>query len=801
MFINYVKIAFRNILRHKGFSAINILGFSLGLSVCILLLLWVQDEYNFDKFNSNFADIYRIMSYGTKYMQEGYEGTPGPLALTIKESMEEVEFSTRVYGFSDFIVRSDNLTFYEDTALVVDPDFFKIFDYPFLVGNETALFSGPFNIAISETIAQKYFGDKNPLGQQLQVDDFEMTVTAVFKDFPENSHLQSGFVVNWDIFRELGYASLPWGAFNYITYIKTKGEIDIEQMGSIMTLIGEKHECPQVKDGVSFHLQPLSEVHLDGKHGFYHNFYKLGYRNYIYIFSTIALLILFIACLNYINLSTARYENRAREVGLRKVIGATRWQLIFQFFYESVIFTILAVFISFFLIELLLPVFNSISGKEFILKDFLFSKTAFGIIGLVLITGIFSGFYPAIFLSSFKPVSVIKGSSFVNLVEGLPKLRKIMVVIQFTLSILLILCTAFIYKQIVFLQNMDIGFDTEDVIYIPLKGDVATKYDVVKQKFIEHPEILSVTAQDFLWAASNNRTTGVYWQGKQENYDGDFIIPRVDFDFFETLNIEFVEGRSFSEEFETDRSSAFILNETALKQMQIIDPIGKQLKLYGYSGLIQEGSIVGIFKDVNYGSLHNKIESQVIRVFKDYTDGQPTSAILLKTSSENLQETIAFIKSIWQEFNNDIPFEYNFLEKTYRKLYTNELQLRSILNYFTILAVFISCLGLYGLAAFRAEQRTKEIGIRKVMGASVSKLVYLLSVDFIKWVLIANIIACPIAWYAMNKWLKNYAYHTPLNAIIFILTGLMTFAIAFITVGYQTIKVANSNPVKALKYE
>ncbi|MFC1898104.1 ABC transporter permease [Candidatus Cloacimonadota bacterium] len=801
MIKNYLKTAFRNIGRHKGFSIINILGFSLGLSICILLLFWVQDEYNFDKFNKNYTSIYRIMSYGTKYMQEGYEGTPGPLAQTIKESMEEVEFATRVFGFPEFIVRSEENTFYEEAAIIVDHDFFSIFDYPFLVGNETALFSDPFNIAISESMSEKYFGDSNALGKQLKLDDFDMVVAAIIKDFPENSHLQSNFILNWDILEEIGYANFPWGAFNFITYIKTSGEINLSQLGETITLIGDKHECPQVKDGVSFHLQPLSKIHLDGKHGFYYNFYRLGYRNYIYIFSAIALFILIIACLNYINLSTARYEKRAKEVGLRKVVGADRKQLIYQFFCESLLFTFFALVLAFFIIELLLPLFNSISGKNFILNDFFISNTSIGIGILVILTGLFSGFYPALFLSSFKTVNVIKGSTAMSRSGGLPKFRKILVIFQFTLSMILILSTAFIFKQITFLQNMDLGFNTKNVIHIPLTGNMAAKYEIVKQKLLENPDILSVSAQDYLWAVSNNRTTGVYWKGRPSEFEGDFLIPQVDFDFFETLQIPFVEGRSFSQDFETDKSSAFIINETALKQMQIEDPLGEQLKLYGYQGLIQEGPIVGVFKDINYGSLHNNVEAQVLLVLKDYTSGQSSSAILIKTTGNSKKETIDYIKGIWQEFNKDIPFESSYLEDTYQRLYTNEMQIRTILNYFTILAVFISCLGLYGLAAFMAEKRTKEIGVRRVLGAKISNIVVIFTRDLISGVIISIILAAPITYYVMSKLLQNYAYKTELSWWIFAGAGIVSLFIAFLTVFFHSLKLAYTNPAQVLKYE
>ena len=801
MFKNYLKIAFRNIFRHKGFSIINLIGLSIGLAVCILLLFWVQDEYNFDKFNPNYQNIYRIMSYGTNYMQTGYEGTPGPLASTIAESIPEIESSSRLYGFSDIIVRSKEHTFKEDNAIIVDPDFFEIFNYPFLEGNKEILFSNSFNIAISESISEKYFGKENPIGKELKIDEYNCTIAAVIEDIPSNSHIQSNIVINWSIFRELGYENLPWGAFNYITYIKTAGNINLEQMGKTITKIADEHECPQVQDGVSFHLQPLSKVHLDGKHGFYYNFYKLGYQDYIYIFSAIAFLILFIASLNYINLSTARYENRAKEVGLRKVIGANRKQLIYQFFYESMLFTILAVAFAFLIIEIMLPTFNSITGKQFIVREFFTSSAGFGIIGLILITGIFSGFYPAFFLSSFQPVRVIKGGSYVNLSGGLPKLRKVMVIVQFTLSILLILCTVFVYKQIIFLQNKDIGFDTNNIIHIPLRDNVAQKYEIVKRKLLENPNIQNVTAQDFLWAVSSNRTTGVYWKGRPSEYKGDFLIPRVDFDFFETLNIEFVEGRSFSHDFETDRSSAFIINETALKQMQIDSPIDKELKLYGYSGLIQKGPIVGVFKDINYGSLHNDVDAQVVRVLKDYTSGQSSSAILIKTDGKNKPKTIAYIKSIWQEFNKDIPFEFNYLEDTYLHLYASEMQIRSILNYFTALAVFISCLGLFGLAAFMAEKRTKEIGIRRVVGAKISNIIYIFTKELISGILVSIIISIPISYYIVNRILQDYAYKIELSWWVFTLVGFSSLFIAFITILFHAVKIANMNPAKVLKYE
>jgi predicted permease len=800
MILNYIKIALRNLARQKGYSFINITGLAVGLAVCILILLWVQSEISYDRFHDHYDSIYRVMSYGTKYMTEGYEGTPEPLGAAVADGVPGIVHAVSFMGTPRMVVKYGDNSYYEKRALLTDPSFFDVFTFPLLKGNPETALSDPFSVVVTEAMAAKYFGAEDPIGEVLDFDGIEARITAVMQNVPRNSHLQFDFLIPYSIQEELG-AQLHWGAFNAVTYLQIQPGSDLTEIGRKITTVAADNNCGQVADGVAFRLQPLSEIHLDARHGGYRNWVDMGEKTYVYLFSVIAVFMLFLACVNYINLSTARYEKRAREVGMRKVLGASRGQVIRQFLSESIVLSTISLGLAVVLAELFLPVFNTLVQKQLNIVYLHNLPFLGGLIGIIMITGVLSGAYPALFLSSFRPVNTLKKGPAVAARGGLPLLRRGLVLFQFVLSVLLIISTGMLFKQLHFIKNKNLGFNKENVVYIPLKEGIAEKYGVVKQELLNHPHILTVSNCDYVWALNNNRTTGFNWEGKDPQMEVDMLIPRVGFDYIETLQLEMVEGRSFSEEYETDAASAFIVSEAAVRTMQIEGPVGKHFELYGWRGLIQEGPIIGVFKDINYKSLHQKIEPQVLRILKDPATATSLGAVLLRITGDDVPATIAFLEDTWNQFNPGIPFEYHFLDDTYENLYMSEARMGNIFNYFTVLALFISCLGLFGLSSFMTEQRTKEIGIRKVHGASVASILTLINREVMILMLIAGIIATPIAWYVSRWWLQNFAYKTGLDWWVFLFGGLLALLVALLTVSYQSVKAALANPVDSLRYE
>ena len=531
------------------------------------------------------------------------------------------------------------------------------------------------------------------------------------------------------------------------------------------------------------HLQPITGMHL----------YPLDGENrikYIYIFSIIAGFVLFIACINFINLTTARSANRVREVGMRKVFGGHRKELVKQFFSESLMYVLIALITALIFVKLLLPVFNGISGKE-LTWDFIFNRTVLlGLFSVVLLTGLLSGSYPSFYLSSFKPVRVLQFKTGVFSKAGF-NLRKILVAIQFMISIFLIISTLIMYNQLNYIQNKELGYNKDHVLYIPISNEIRENYSVIKSKLLQNPGILNITACSQLPTNISGTASGMKWEGWSE--DDDILInwELVDYDYFRTLNIDLVQGRTFSEEFSTDLEGNFIINETLAKIIGLENPVGTEFSFFG------KAKIVGVVKDFHFQSLHNKIKPLVFKFFSTHW----ARNMLINMRGDNLTAAIANIKSRWKTLNPDIPLEYHFLDEAFDRLYRSEQRFGKLFNYFTVLALFIACLGIFGLAAFIAQQKTKEIGIRKALGAKIPDIVKLLSKEFIILVLIANIIAWPFSFYAMSKWLENFEYKTDISIFIFLLSALIAVFVTIITVSYQTIKAARANPVKSLRYE
>jgi putative ABC transport system permease protein len=789
MFKNYLKITFRNIVRHRGFSIINIFGLAMGMACTILILLWVRDEVSFDRFHEKKENIYRVIVEGKNSSEKG-SLTPGLLAPFVKEEVPEVINAVRIRQRPRMVVRQGQNAFYEDRKFRADPSIFEIFSFPFIKGNPGTASSG---IVITEKIARKYFGDENPIGKTLNINNwYDIEVTGVIKDIPHNSHLQFDFIVALEGLKRRWPGGFTWRNFVHHTYVQLEKNADPRIVEQKMTEMIFKH-APEVSQYMTrFCLQPLTHIHLTaGLHG---ENGLIGDKKYVFVFSIIAFFILFIACINFMNLTTARSLNRAKEVGIRKATGANRKELVKQFFSESFLLTFISLFIALILVELFLSPFNHLTGKHLavIYSDY---SILLSFIGVAFITGIIAGSYPALYLSSFKPVKVLKST----LAPGKKGdvFRKILVVTQFSLSIMLIISTTVIYNQLHYMRHMKLGFDKENIIYIPAKENIAKKYEIVKNQLLQNPNILGVTAKNSLPLDTVNHVI-IDWQGRKPDQELNIEIAAVDFDFIHTLNLEIVEGRNFSRDHPSDPNEAVIVNEETVRQMGITSPIGKQVTIGTY-----KGRIVGVIKDANFRSLQYKIKPILMHLIYDWDSAIMNlyGAVFIRVRGGHIPEVISHIEKTWKSVNPLFPFEYHFLDETYDNLYNKEKRLSTIFNYFTFCAIFISCLGLFGLASYMVERRTREIGIRKVLGASVPGLVQFLSKEFTRWVLLANIIAWPAAYVFISRWIQNYVYRIDITPWIFILSGLLAWAIALFTVSYQAIRAASVNPVEVLRYE
>ena len=792
MFWNYIKIAWRNIKRYKGYSFINIFGLSLGLACCILILLWVQDELNYDRFHTNADDLYRVVTefHKTEPVTH-YWPVCAPLAPALKEEYPEIVKATRFTRLRrGQLIKFAEKKFLEPRICLTDPDFFSMFTFPFLEGDPQTALSNPNSIVLLETVSAKYFGDENPIGKVLNINnEYDFTVTGVMKEIPENSTLQFDFLVPFvriEDFEQAWAVLDNWTLSGFATYIQLEKMASSEVLENKIAYYLKKH-VPESEDVI--YLQSFNDIHLYSSH------IRFGIEGqgdiaYVFIFSLVALFVLIIASINFMNLATARSANRAKEVGLRKVVGAKRAQLIRQFFCESVGMAFFSLILAVGLVELFLPVFANLSGKTLVLDFSSHIHILLAIIIMTLITGFLSGTYPALFLSSLRPVKVLKGTL---KTEGRGLLfRRVLVVSQFSLSILLIICTIVVSRQIGYMQNKKLGFDREHVVYLPIREDLAEKYETLKTELVNKAGIMNVAASSSLPTSGVILTTDkVSWEGKNPEDNVVLEVTSTGYDFIETFDMEMVEGRSFSKEFVTDEEEAVVINETAKKIIGMEEPVGKQL-IFGDSAT----TIIGVVRDYHFKSLHSEIEPLLMAIVPSLY-----RYVFIKLDAGDIPGRIANIKRTWNTFFPETPFEYHFLDEAYDKLYRTEQRMGTLFNYFTVLAILISCLGLFGLASFMAEKRTKEIGIRKVLGASLSGIVLLLNKQFTKWVLIANLVSWPIAYYAMSKWLQGFAYRINLGLGTFALAAMIALAIAAITVSYQSIKAALTNPADSLRYE
>jgi ABC-type antimicrobial peptide transport system permease subunit len=791
MFKNYLLIALRNIKRYKAYSMINITGLAVGMACCILIFLWVQDELNFDRFHKYADDLYRVISEKHVADQVSHNATtPNPIGPTLVEDYPEIINFTRTQIWKGWLVRYGKKKFLNDTLAVADPSFFEVFTFPFLKGDPKIAFDDRYSVVITEETAKKYFAHQEPMGKYLKIMEQDFKVTGVLKKAPPNSHIQFDCIfpiINMQRMWHLEFEN--WAHdHRFYTYVQLGKDISIKDIGQKISGIVKRYHPQSNISGI--YLQPLTDIHLRSAFKGDNDNYKQGNITRVYILSLIALCLLLVACINFMNLSTARSVTRSGEVGFRKVIGASRVDLIKQFLGESLILSFIAFFISIILALLFLPVFNQLTDKQLTLTAGLSGdiRLIFGFIGIALFTGIAAGSYPAFFLSSFQPVRTLKGIGGAVGQHG-SFLRKVMVVSQFVFTTILIAGTAIIYYQLRFIENRDLGYDKDNLIYFSGDHKYDKDYEAKKNELLKHSDILSVT-KNLPPIYIEDSTEKVKWEG-QKNHEKIAIHPvNVDYDYIKTFNMKMAAGRYFSEEFSTDTSN-YILNETAVKMMGMESPLGKRFWLDD-----QGGTIIGVIKDYHHGSLHQQIEPLVFKLFH-----RESHWLSIKLNPANMSEALTFLESKWQQLSPVMPFSYMFFDEKINSLYKAEKKVGVVAKVFTFLAIFVSCIGLFGLASYMAEKRTKEIGVRKVLGASVPGIVNLLIKDFLKLVLIAVVIASPLGWYIMYRWLQNFVYRIGIELWIFLYAGGALLVITLFAISYQAIAASLKNPSESLRYE
>ena len=791
MFKNYFTTAWRNITRNKAFSLINILGLALGLASSLFIFLWVNDERSVDAFHKNGKQLFQV--YERNYYDGKVEAdypTQGLLAEELKRNIPQIQYAS---GFEYVSAPGTKNTFAAGDkidkmmGMFAGEDFFKMFSFPLLQGSAATAISAPSSIAISHTMANIFFGSpQNAIGKTILFDNKEnLQVTAVYEDIPHNSSLLFDFLRSWKDFVAKNDWVHNWGNTDPQTFVQLRKDAKATAVQAEIKDFIYRYQKETKGFKTELALQPFTDRYL------YSNF-KNGYIDggrieYVRLFTIIAIFILLIACINFMNLTTARSVHRAKEVGVRKVIGAMRFSLIKQFIGEAMMITAIAVVIALLLTVLLLPSFNSLTGKRIVLP-FMHLNFWLMILTLLAITGLVAGSYPAFFISGFKPASVLKGGlkfSWTNLF-----LRKGLVVFQFALSVILIIATIVIYKQMQYVQNKNLGYNRDNLLYIPIEGQLVKKYEVFKQEALSNTAIANVSKMRNTPTVIGHHTNSISWPGKDPDLKVEFADGVVGYDFVKTLKLQLLAGRDFSKAY--NDSSSVILNETAVRKIGFKNPVG-QTVTWGR----HDGTVIGVIKDFHFNSLHEKIEPLIIRLDEDWNWG----TILVRTKTGETKQAIASLQKICRQLNPAFPFTYQFSDLQYAKLYKSEEVASKLSDLFAFLAIFISCLGLFGLAMFSAEQRTKEIGIRKVLGASAQNIVRLLSVNFLKPVLIAFLIAFPVAWWAMSNWLQGFAYRINIDWTTFAIAGGASILIALLTVSFQAIKAAVANPVKSLRTE
>ncbi|MFT3823939.1 MAG: ABC transporter permease [Chitinophagaceae bacterium] len=786
MFRNYLRIALRSIVRHKAFSIINISGLAIGMASGILILLWVQHELSYDKWHKNAAQIYRVNTAAGDFKTAV---SPAGITEAAQSAMPAIRNTVRIVGPRNYLFSVGDRKFEESKVFYADSTFLEIFSFPLVKGNAKTALQRPDGILITQAMATKYFGKEDPMGKVLRKsNNSDVVVTGVLADIPSNSHLQFDFIIpssSPELHREI--TTYTWDIFIFYDYIRLDEHFNVNT-ASIANLEHQFNEIfKQHNTGIKidFTLQPLTEIHL-------HSNLQMelaggGNIQYVNIFFIVAIFIILVACINFMNLATARSARRAKEVGLRKVVGAVRRQLIVQFLGEAMLISFFSLLVAMMIVWLALPFFNQLSGKT-LLVNLWDSKLLVLLAGIAIATGLISGSYPALFLSGFQPVKVLKGS--LRGLGGNRLFRNALVVVQFAVSIILLIGTIVIYNQLNYIRNRNLGYEKENLLSMPMRGDLWDKKQALYDALARDPATSEFTVTSDLPTNTTSGTIDVEWPGK--NPKSQVVFPSLDVSesFFTVFNMKMLSGRTFSKAF--NDTTNFILNETAAHTMGMTaaTAIGQQISFQG-----TKGTIVGVVADFNFKPIQRTIEPLVMRLNKW------GGVVVVKAKPGTTEAVIKSLAKISQALEPAYPFSYSFLDQDLANQYKGEQQMGSIFNLFALLAVFISCLGLYGLSAYMAEQRTKEIGVRKVLGASLFNIVRLLSGDFTRLIIIAMIIAIPLAWWTVNQWLQSFAYHIQVGWSVFLLAPLVALFIAWITVSYESIKAGVANPVKSLRSE
>jgi len=773
MIKNYLKIAFRNIIRHKAFAVINIAGLAIGMACSIFILLWVQNELSYDRFNKNANEIYRIIAKASDFT---VAINPAPMPAELRAKMPMIKNTVRLWP-STSVFEAGEKKFEEKRVFYADSTFLQVFSYKLLQGDRATAMNTPDGVLLTQDMAKKYFGSNDALGKMFRRDNnSSVIVTGVLANVPSNSHLQFDFILPLSSIAQTNdnIKNQIWDNFDFYAYVQldktfNPSAANIEQVNRQMKDIYKTHISEKVLK-VDFWLQPLTAAHL-------HSGYQIdlpgnGNIQYVDIFFVVALFILVVACINFMNLATARSARRAKEVGLRKVVGAGRRQLVGQFLGESVLVSFISLLIAIGIVWLLLPAFNDLAGKT---------------LSIHLLD--ISGSYPALFLSGLQPVKVLKGN--MKTMGGNLIFRNGLVVVQFVVSIVLLTGTAIVYRQLNFIRNMDLGFDKSNLLYLPMAGEMWNKQQALKAELKQNPLTANYSVTTGLPVNTDGGTVEVDWEGKDPKSQIVFPTLYVDENFFDIFQMKMLSGRAFSPQFKSD-SGNYIINEKAAHVMGMTasNAVGRPLSLHNY-----KGTIIGVVKDFNYKPIQQAIEPMIIGL--DHGGG----TVVVRTQPGKTEATIKALANISADLNPAYPFSYGFVDQDLANQYKGEQRMGSLFNVFAILAIFISCMGLYGLSAFLAEQRKKEIGVRKVLGASVFKVIYSLSTGFTKLILIAVLIAVPVAWFAINSWLKNFAYRVHPGWMIFFIASLAALVIAWLTVSYESVKAAIANPVQSLRME
>ncbi|RLC54736.1 MAG: hypothetical protein DRH89_09100 [Candidatus Cloacimonadota bacterium] len=791
MFKNYFTIAFRNIIKHKIFSIINIIGFAIGLASCLLISLYVFNEISYEKFHNNRDHIYRVgvnLTHGDNKIPFA-SGMP-PLGPALLSEFPEVKEMTRIRVAGENIQFTYNdKEFTENNMIYAEPAYFDIFSFKLKSGDISTALDEPYSILLKQSVCDKYFGNEYPVGKTLLMEgETNFKVTGILAEPIGNTQMDFDMIASYSSLEAMGQYSDQWGQFGVDhTFIMLDENSDENSLSEKLPQLIENNVNPGMASIITLFVTPFNDLYFHSNIN--NDFEPRGDLKQVYLFSIIAALIMLIACLNFMNLSTARSTHRVKEVGMRKVFGSNRSLLVKQFLSESVLTTLFSMLLGLLIFTLLYPQLNNFIGKKLAASYLYHPISLLLLLVLSILVGIIAGIYPAIFFSRFQPIHAFKAFT------GKSKtiFRKIMVITQFTIAICLIIVTIFVFKQLSFVRNVDLGFDKEDklVMQPPLDGE---KLKVFKNELLQIPGVEMAT----ICFAPPGSQSALVLNAITEDGEGGMMVNALscDYDYIPIFNLKLAEGRNFSEDNASDANGGIIMNEAAIKQLGIKDPVGKELSYPLVPNSENNSKIIGVLKDFHFKSLREEISPVVL-----FLDNQYNSTLVLKYKQENLSEILKAVSQKWDEMIPETAIEYSFLDEDYDELYNSEEKMGKLFIFFSVLIVFIACLGIYGLAIFLGEQRTKEIGVRKVMGASTTGIMQLLSKDFTKWVIVANIIAIPIGYYIMNKWLQNFAYRTALSLWVFAAAGVIALIIALLTIGVQTYKTANLNPAKTLKYE